>query len=463
MTSSPPKSICVIGAGPSGLSMLHALTSDDISSTYSITCFEKQSDWGGQWNYDWRTGIDKHGLPIHNSMHKDLWSNIPKECVEYPDYTYKKHFDVSIPSFPPRDVMRHYFVGRAKKCELRQFIQFSRYVKECTYSNNSRMFTVKTIDLETNMVTKHVFDHVIVCTGHFSQPNIPEWEGIDTFTGRIVHSHDLRTFKDLQSKKVLVVGTSYSAEDVACELYKNEVKDVTLCWRTAKMEYIFPGKVKHVPELIKINRDLVYFKDESNSKFDVIIVCTGYKHHFPFMSAQLRLKTENKLCPDGLYDGCVFIENPNLFYIGMQDQYFTLTMFDTQAWLIREIIKKNIVLPSKARMKYYLKEDQDDESKLDNTYTARLLYQANYIKKLISQTNYPEINFDGIIQVFLEWKSNKIDDIIRYRDKQHTSQITGQNAQEHSREWIIEDVHTVRHFINAAYLPKYKNQYYKRY
>ena len=31
-----------------------------------------------------------------------LWSNGPKECLEFPYYTFEKHFGKPIPSFPPR-------------------------------------------------------------------------------------------------------------------------------------------------------------------------------------------------------------------------------------------------------------------------------------------------------------------------------------------------------------------------
>ena len=43
-------------------------------------------------NYSWRTGLDEHGSPVHNSMYRYLWSNGPKECLEFADYTFEEHF-----------------------------------------------------------------------------------------------------------------------------------------------------------------------------------------------------------------------------------------------------------------------------------------------------------------------------------------------------------------------------------
>ena len=97
--------VAVIGAGPCGLSILQAFETArqkgvDIPQ---VVCFEKQSDWNGLWNYTWRTGTDKYGDPVHGSMYRYLWSNGPKECLEFADYTFEDHFDKPIPSFPPRE------------------------------------------------------------------------------------------------------------------------------------------------------------------------------------------------------------------------------------------------------------------------------------------------------------------------------------------------------------------------
>ena len=85
-----------------------------------IVCFEKQSDWGGLWNYTWRTGTDEFGEPVHGSMYRYLWSNGPKECLEFADYTFDDHFGQPIPSYPPREVLHDYIIGRAKKSEATQ-------------------------------------------------------------------------------------------------------------------------------------------------------------------------------------------------------------------------------------------------------------------------------------------------------------------------------------------------------
>jgi trimethylamine monooxygenase len=79
--------IAIIGAGPSGLAQLRAFDRYLKNSEHNIEliCFEKQADWGGLWNYTWQTGLDSFGEPVHSSMYRYLWSNGPKECLEFAD------------------------------------------------------------------------------------------------------------------------------------------------------------------------------------------------------------------------------------------------------------------------------------------------------------------------------------------------------------------------------------------
>ena len=58
------------------------------------------------------SGTDALGEPVHGSMYRYLWSNGPKEALEFPDYTFEKHYGRAIPSFPPREVLFNYLRGK---------------------------------------------------------------------------------------------------------------------------------------------------------------------------------------------------------------------------------------------------------------------------------------------------------------------------------------------------------------
>jgi trimethylamine monooxygenase len=65
------KRICVIGTGPSGMSINCAFNMAKVAGEEipDLVFYEKQETFGGLWNYTWRTGVDTNGEPIHNTMY----------------------------------------------------------------------------------------------------------------------------------------------------------------------------------------------------------------------------------------------------------------------------------------------------------------------------------------------------------------------------------------------------------
>ena len=122
--------VAIIGSGPCGLSMLRAFQQAEAKGEKipEVVCFDKQDDWGGLWNYSWRTGSDQYGDPVPHSMYRYLWSNGPKECLEFADYSFDEHFGQPIPSFPPREVLYDYILGRAKNAGVKKYIKFGTAV-----------------------------------------------------------------------------------------------------------------------------------------------------------------------------------------------------------------------------------------------------------------------------------------------------------------------------------------------
>merc|ERR1712141_341132 len=152
-----PKRICLIGAGPSGMSVLYQLERlrKEGVEVPEVVCYEKQSNWGGLWNYTWRTGNDENGEPIHGSMYRYLWSNGPKEALEFPDYTFEDHYGKAIPSFPPREVLFAYLQGRWKQMGLKEKINFKTVVRMVTFNEETDKFSVVTENLtERNLTSK---------------------------------------------------------------------------------------------------------------------------------------------------------------------------------------------------------------------------------------------------------------------------------------------------------------------
>ncbi|EKE74566.1 MULTISPECIES: NAD(P)/FAD-dependent oxidoreductase [Roseobacteraceae] len=431
------KRVAIIGAGPSGLAQLRAFQSaaQKGAEIPNVVCFEKQSDWGGLWNYTWRTGVDENGEPVHCSMYRYLWTNGPKEGLEFADYSFEEHFGKQIASYPPRAVMVDYIEGRVKKAGVRDWIRFSTVIRWVDYDEDTGKFTITAHDMVEDRMYKEVFDHVIVASGHFSSPNVPEYPGFETFNGRIVHAHDFRDAREFAGKDVLLVGASYSAEDIGSQCWKYGAKSITTSYRSAPMGFDWPDNWEEKPALVKVDGKTAFFKDGSTKDVDAIILCTGYRHYFPFLPDDLRLKTANRLATADLYKGVAYVHNPKMFYLGMQDQWFTFNMFDAQAWYVRDIIMGRIEVPSdKEVLLADVAERVEREERQDDVKYA-IVYQGDYVKELIADTDYPSFDVDGACEAFFEWKHHKVEDIMGFRNHSYKSVITGTMAPAHHTPW----------------------------
>jgi len=430
------KRVAIIGAGPSGLAQLRAFQSakQNGEEIPEIICYEKQDNWGGLWNYTWRTGTDQYGEPVHGSMYRYLWSNGPKEGLEFADYSFEEHFGKPIASYPPRAVLFDYIEGRVKKAGVRDCIKFNHAVHNVTYDDASGLFTVLVKDLKADTVASETFDHVIVASGHFSTPNIPEFDGMDAFNGRIMHAHDFRDAMEFKDKDLLLIGTSYSAEDIGSQCWKYGAKSITVSHRTAPMGYDWPDNWEEVPLLTKLDEDTAYFKDGTSKKIDAVILCTGYIHHFPFMDEDLRLKTNNRLYPVNLYNGVVWEHNPKLMYLGMQDQWYTFNMFDAQAWYARDVIMGKLSVPSQEAMAKDIDEWRAKEDEIPDDY-ASIKFQGDYTMQLMAMTDYPEFDISEANEAFYQWKKHKKKNIMTFRDNGYKSALTGTMAPAHHTPW----------------------------
>ena len=428
--------VAIIGAGPSGLAQLRAFQSEKNKGGEipQITCFEKQEDWGGLWKYTWRTGLDQYAEPIHGSMYRYLWSNGPKEGLEFADYTFEEHFGKQIASYPPRAVLFDYIEGRVKKAGVREQIKFNTSVRWVEYDSKTKLFTVTSQHLPTGKVSDETFDYVVVANGHFSTPNVPEFEGFDRFNGRVLHAHDFRDAVEFKDKEILIIGTSYSAEDIGSQCWKYGCKSVTVSHRTAPIGYDWPDNWTEVPLLEKVEGNTCTFIDGTTKDVDAIILCTGYLHHFPFMKENIKLKTENRLATAMLYKGVSFIGNNQLFYLGMQDQWYTFNMFDAQAWWARDVMLGKIKLPDTKNMEKDVENRQKDEEKLEDANDC-IVYQGNYVRELISETDYPSFDVDASDNAFIQWKKDKKKGIMTFRDNAYKSPMTGTMAPTHHTPW----------------------------
>ena len=136
------------------------------------------------------------------------------------------------------------------------------------------------------------------------------------------------------------------------------------------------------------------------------------------------------------------MHNPKLFFLGMQDQWFTFNMFDAQAWWVRDVVMGRIAVPAdKAVLAEGCGRPNCSMKMRGQDAHDAIHYQGDYVKELIAETDYPSFDVDGACQAFYDWKDHKKKDIMTFRDNAYKSVITGTMAPLHHTPWkdALED------------------------
>ncbi|XP_060596796.1 trimethylamine monooxygenase-like [Ruditapes philippinarum] len=333
--------VCIIGAGPSGMSALwHFCQCDKMPE---VVCFEKQSTWGGQWNRTWRTGFDEHGEPVHSCMYNDLWTNAPKESnIEFPGYTFEDHYGKSVPSYISVPVVKDYLEGRwSRDYNLRQFVQFDTPVRYVSYNDSTDTFLVTYENLISKKVINETFSHVIVCSGAFTYPFTPYIPGLDSFQGSVLHSRDLRHCHLFKDKTVLIIGSGFSAEDIAVHCLKYQASKIIVSCRTKSFISNWPICIEERPVVKRFHAKEAVFTDNTQAEIDDVILCTGFRNYYRFLDPCLRINETPVIYSKELYMSALLISagNNKLFYVGAQKTLYTMTYFDVVAnWVCRYIM-----------------------------------------------------------------------------------------------------------------------------
>lgn len=74
---------------------------------------------------------------------------------------------------------------------------------------------------------------VVVATGFNRTPVIPNWPGLDSFTGKFLHSSRYRSPKPFRDLHVLVIGSGNSGAEIAADLAEAGVEHVSISVRTS--------------------------------------------------------------------------------------------------------------------------------------------------------------------------------------------------------------------------------------
>lgn len=317
------RAICVIGAGPSGLTVCKNL----LQAGLAVECFEREDDVGGNWYYG------RKSSSVCSSTH--LISS--KRLTEYTDFPMPADY----PAYPSHQQVLSYLRAYARQFDLYPAIQFGTSVERVEPAGNAWQVTVSGGQVR-------IYDGVVIANGHHWNPQWPKYPG--QFTGRVLHSSEYKTPDVLRDQRVLVVGAGNSGCDIAVESAQNAArtchsmrrgyhylpkflfgKPIDLCgerllrwrlplglrrWITARfvkaalgrpqdyglpepdhkllethpiinsqmLYYVGHGKIQPKPDIAELDGREVRFVDGTQEEFDVLVYATGFQLSFPFIS-----------------------------------------------------------------------------------------------------------------------------------------------------------------------------------
>jgi len=208
-----------------------------LTSLPKVTVFEKAAEPGGVW----RTNRKNDGMEGDNdspNMYDGLWINAPKYSFEYYDYTFEDHFKEPQPLFLPRKQVLDYILARVTQHEdIFQHVNFKTEVESLTYDEKMKQFVIQTRNDLGEKTVQH-FDKCLWAAGLNSKPKmIPKvLRKIADFKGQIVHSAQMDKLGSgdenaVKGKNIIMVGDSYSSEDLALQCIKLGAGEITILSR----------------------------------------------------------------------------------------------------------------------------------------------------------------------------------------------------------------------------------------
>lgn len=297
--------VAIIGAGPAGL----VSAKECLEQGLDVTVFEKSERIGGLWN-------------AGAGVWPDMRTNLSKDTCAFPDFPWPDEADL----FPTQAAMVDYLKAYTAHFKLQERAQF-HFKTQAHVERDGDKWSVLTPD------GHHRFDHVIVGTGFFNKPYIPDVSGLDDFKGTLNHSAHINAFKTYAGRRVVVVGNAFSGCDITVGLVAAGA-DVTHIFRrpvwVLPREFAMPEgdepidsvfyRKSEAPQNMSLTerysktneamgelcglqnavRDDLYIETQNNTNPPLVTVSDGYVHAVREGMIQLKRMQYIEIEPNGL-------------------------------------------------------------------------------------------------------------------------------------------------------------------
>ena len=349
-----------------------------------VTIFEQRSSVGGIWNYvpllagapqgaavpqtNPHAGTDQaiwphdigskeHGqeaAQFLTPLYDRLETNIPRGLMGFSDLDWPQDCQL----FPTHEDVLNYIERYAE--DVRHLVRFSTQVVDVRLTSQ-KQWTVKTQDVSSKdcrEVEVETFDAVVVASGHFNVPYIPDVPGIkhwnESYSGAISHSKFYRRPENFEDKKVLLVGASASGTDIGAQIGMYCKKPLLMSSKTeaylAESDSSSKTEKPPITEYIVKDRTVCFEDGSIESGVDAVLYCTGYFYSFPFLNDLTPpiLTTGERV--ENLYQHIFYRTQPSLAFPVLNQRIIPFPMAEAQAAVIARVFSGRLALPDEEEM-----------------------------------------------------------------------------------------------------------------
>lgn len=184
------KNVAVIGAGAAGLIAAHELRQEG----HKVVVFERENQVGGTWIYMADTESDPLGIDptrniVHSSLYASLRTNLPREVMGYMAYPFvvKEGAGRDPRRFPGHREVLEYLKDFGGDFRIYELVRFETEVSHVGLTEEGR-WRVRSRRRKGSDQQKldEVYDAVVVCNGHFTEPRIAEIPGKEKFIAKSI-------------------------------------------------------------------------------------------------------------------------------------------------------------------------------------------------------------------------------------------------------------------------------------
>jgi cation diffusion facilitator CzcD-associated flavoprotein CzcO len=198
--------VVIVGAGISGIGAAYRITERNPQMTYTI--LERREQIGGTWDLFRYPGVRSDSSIFTLSFPFEPWTR--KEGVA--DGVH----------------IREYLIVTAHKHGIDRHIRFHSYVRSADWDSSSDTWTVT---VEQEGATRHYRSRfVFFGSGYYDYDEgyIPDFPGIEQFSGTVVHPQHWPEDLDYSGKKIVVIGSGATAITLVPALAERAAKVIML-------------------------------------------------------------------------------------------------------------------------------------------------------------------------------------------------------------------------------------------